>query len=100
MTSESQQPMKAGAFNLETTQGDYPGDELEIHVDQEELMTIECETYVCSESPKSLVRVEVEANVCGEETKLPMLIDCGASSSFINPTDLPAKSALAVRKIS
>lgn len=41
MTSESRQPHKASA--VETTQGDYYDDELEIHVDQDELMTLAAE---------------------------------------------------------
>jgi len=59
---------------------------------EEECNTVEIESFMSESKPEKLVRLDVQAEIGSPKTTvtLPMLVDCGSSSSFVNPEKLPS----------
>lgn len=95
---QSSQPNQrtARTFNIDAND-ENEQEELIVNInDEEDCLTLECENYTCTDKPERLVRVKAEVELNGVTERLPMLIDCGATASFINPAKLSSESSKTV----
>lgn len=79
-------------FNIDADESD---DELKID-DSPKINTVECENFYITGRKSSLIRARAKIELINNYISTPMLVDCGATSSLINPQILPAEEAKAI----
>lgn len=84
---------KVKSFNIDADESD---DDLKL--DEFKLNILECENFYFTSKKSSLIRARAIIEVGHNEINTSMLIDCGASSSLINPEVLPRREAEAIEK--
>lgn len=87
-----QEQRKVKNFNIETDESD---DEFDLD-DHPKVLTLECENFYVTSKLPSLIRARADLEVKYKIIEIPMLIDCGAISSLINPEVLPEEEARAI----